>query len=90
MRIRIRVQPGVSNAIVRGRYGDDEPPVLIVRVNAPPVDGKANEAVVEALAKAFGVRRSAVALVNGSTSRLKTFDIEGADPDVHTALLQDR
>jgi hypothetical protein len=50
---------------------------LVVSVNAPPVDGKANEAVVRVLAETFGVPRSAVAIVRGETGRKKTVRIAG-------------
>ena len=46
-------------------------------VNAPPVDGKANEAVVRALAAAFGVPRANVEIVRGETGRRKTVRIRG-------------
>jgi uncharacterized protein (TIGR00251 family) len=50
---------------------------LRVAVNAPPVDGKANEAVVRTLAAALGVPRSAVEIVRGETGRRKTVRIRG-------------
>jgi uncharacterized protein (TIGR00251 family) len=50
---------------------------LVVSVNAPPVDGKANEAVVRVLAETFGVPRSAVTIVRGETGRKKTVRIAG-------------
>lgn len=50
---------------------------LVVAVNAPPVDGKANEAVVRVLAETFGVSRSAVSIVRGETGRRKTVRIVG-------------
>jgi hypothetical protein len=46
---------------------------LRVRVTAPPVDGRANDAVVVVLAAAFGVPRSSIELVSGETSRTKLF-----------------
>ena len=49
-----------------------------VAVTAPPVDGEANAAVIEALAQAFGVRRAAVTIVRGERGRRKTVRIEGA------------
>ena len=51
---------------------------LRVAVTAPPVDGEANAAVIEALAKAFGVRRAAVTIIRGERGRRKTVRIEGA------------
>lgn len=52
-----------------------------VAVTAPPVDGEANAAVIEALAQAFGVRRAAVTIVRGERGRRKTVRIEGATAD---------
>lgn len=76
----VRVHPGARRSEVGGRYGTDDPPVLIVRVAAPAVDGRANSALLEALAAAFGIRRRALTLVSGTTSRNKVVDVEGGDP----------
>lgn len=80
LRVTVRVQPGASRAKVGGRYGVGEPPVLVVKVTARPIEGRANEAVREALADAFGVRPSAVTLKVGESARLKVFQLAGADP----------
>jgi len=48
---------------------------LRVRVTAPPVNGRANDAMIGVLAKAFGVPRAAVELVSGRTSQNKLFRI---------------
>jgi len=87
MRITIRVSPGAPATKVGGRYGDSEPPVLIVRVSARAVDGEANTATVRALSDAFGVSPSAVRIVSGQRARTKVVVVEPADPDVLTALL---
>ena len=50
---------------------------LVVSVNAPPVDGKANEAVRRVLAETLGVPRSSVTIVRGDTGRRKTVRIAG-------------
>jgi hypothetical protein len=50
---------------------------LRVRLQAPPVDGKANAALVDFLAKKLDVSRRAVAIVSGETSRLKSVRIAG-------------
>jgi uncharacterized protein (TIGR00251 family) len=55
---------------------------LKVAVTAPPVDGEANAAVVEVLAKALGVPRRQVEVIAGMSSRRKTVRIEGADAAV--------
>lgn len=51
--------------------------MLVVAVDAPAVDGRATDAVVVAVADAFGLRRREVALVSGSTSRTKTLRVSG-------------
>ena len=71
--IDIAVKPRSS----REGVGPVQADRLVVAVNAPPVDGKANEAVVRVLAEAFGVPRSAVTIVRGETGRKKTIRIAG-------------
>jgi uncharacterized protein (TIGR00251 family) len=75
--IDVLVAPRASRAAVGPMVGDR----LRVAVTAPPVDGEANAAVIEALAHAFGVRRAAVAIVRGERGRRKTVRIEGATAD---------
>jgi len=73
VRVQVRVVPRAARTAVAGvRDGR-----LIVRVTAPPVDGAANDAVVEAIAAAAGVPRRAVAIVAGDTRREKTVAIAG-------------
>ena len=83
----VRVRPGARTDEVGGRYGDDVPPVLVVRVAAPAVDGRANDRLVRLLAEALGVPRSAVVIVSGAAQRTKIVDVEGATPAVLEALL---
>lgn len=83
MRITIQVRPGSSRAAVGGAHDG----ALVVRVNARAVDGRATDAALRAVAGAFGVRRSAVTLVSGATSRRKIVDVEGASEASLAALL---
>ena len=66
--LSVCVQPGASRSEVAGLHGAE----LKVRVKAPPVDGKANEALLACLAKLFRVKRSQCELLRGETSRSKT------------------
>ena len=79
----IQVVPRSSRVAVGPSVGDR----LRVAVTAPPVDGAANAAVIEALAAAFSVRRAAVSIVRGETGRRKTVRIEGGSAAVLTGLL---
>ena len=86
-RVIVRVSPNSSFTEVGGRYGDAEPRVLIVRVTAPAVDGRANGAVISALARAFGLPSRNLRLVSGNHSRTKVIEVNGVDPSVLTVLL---
>lgn len=77
-RLAVRVRPGASRTAVRGAYGDR----LVVAVTARAVDGAATEAVLAAVADAFGVRRRHVHLVTGATSRDKVIGLDLPQPDV--------
>ena len=73
--ISIRVQPRArSDALAALRAG-----VLIVRVMAPPLDGRANDAVCRLLARALGVRASDVTILRGERTRDKVVAIDGVD-----------
>ena len=65
--IQIRAQPGAKRTEVAGVYGD----CLKVRLASPPVDGKANECLIEFLALRLGVKRGQVAITRGLSSRRK-------------------
>jgi hypothetical protein len=87
MRVNVRIYPSARRTEVGGRYGQADPPVLVVRISAPATDGRANEAVINAVAKAFGVNRSKVSLISGATSRHKVVEVVEADPGVLDQLL---
>src|SRR3954469_3042332 len=87
VRMTVRVYPASKHSRVGGRYGSSEPPVLVVRVTAPAVDGKANEAILELLADAFRIPRRSVRLVAGTRNRTKIVELEEADPRILAELL---
>jgi uncharacterized protein (TIGR00251 family) len=65
--LQLRIQPRASRDEIVGPYGGS----LKVRITAPPVDGRANVHLVNFLARAFGVSRSAVELLSGGSGRDK-------------------
>lgn len=73
VRFAVRVQPRSSREGVDGIHGG----ALRVRVNAPPVEDAANDAVVKVLAKTLGVAKSAVLIVGGARSRSKVIEVAG-------------
>ncbi|HYC51375.1 MAG TPA: DUF167 domain-containing protein [Gemmatimonadaceae bacterium] len=77
VRISIRVQPRASSNAVAGVHGD----ALKVRLSAPPVDGAANEALVDFLAGTFGIPPRDVTIVAGSSSRSKIVELTGVTED---------
>jgi len=84
MRITVRVRPGSARPGVGGTHDG----ALVVRVSERAVDGRATPAPQAAVAAAFGVRRHAVTLVAGTSSRTKIVDVAGAEPAVLDRLLE--
>jgi uncharacterized protein (TIGR00251 family) len=79
----IVVQPRCAREGVGPVMGDK----LKVSVNAPPVEGKANQAVQRVLAETFGVPRSAVTILRGETGKRKTVRIAGVTAAVAAQLI---
>jgi uncharacterized protein (TIGR00251 family) len=73
--LEIRVRPNSSRNKVGGSVG--EPPRLVVAVQAPAVDGKANQAVIKELAVAFNLRARDFTIVFGELGRDKRLLIDG-------------
>ncbi len=73
----IRVQPRATRNEIAGVYGD----ALKVRLTAPPVEGAANEALVELLAATFGIPARAITIVAGASSRTKIVELAGVTED---------
>ena len=72
--ISVRAAPRSSRAGLDGVVGD----AVKVRVRSAPVDGKANKELVEVLADAFDLPKSAVSVVSGETSKTKRLLLRGA------------
>lgn len=74
--LTLHIQPGAKKTEVAGRHGD----ALKIRLAAPPVDGKANDALVAFVAKTLGVPKANVELVSGQASRAKRLRVAGVAP----------
>ena len=69
----VRVIPRASASQIAGKRAD----ALLVRLNAPPVDGAANEELIRLLADALGIPRRNIEIVSGHRSRAKRVRITG-------------
>ena len=81
--LSVQVHPGARKNSVTGIHAD----ALKIALTAPPVDGKANEALIAFLADALHLPRARVALVAGATSRAKMVRITGKSAAEVTAAL---
>ncbi|MDO9082671.1 MAG: DUF167 domain-containing protein [Humidesulfovibrio sp.] len=70
-RIRVHVQPGAKRDELAGLFQES----LKIRLSAPAVDNKANEALVIFMAGLLGLKRSQVSLASGPSSRSKTLRV---------------
>jgi uncharacterized protein (TIGR00251 family) len=73
VRLAVHIHPGAKRNAVVGVHGD----ALKIAVAAPPVDGKANDAIGGLIADLFDIPSRAVAVVAGHSSRRKIVQIEG-------------
>jgi len=81
--LTLHIQPGAKKTEVAGEHGD----ALKIRLAAPPVDGKANAALLEFIADKLGVAKSAVTLKTGQTSRRKVVEVQGTASEAEQRLL---
>jgi uncharacterized protein (TIGR00251 family) len=82
--LSVLVQPRASRSRLVGMHGES----LKVSLAAPPVDGAANEALIELLADTFGVPKRHVQLISGEASRRKRLRLEGIGAARAEAVIQ--
>ncbi|WP_028456012.1 DUF167 domain-containing protein [Chitinilyticum litopenaei] len=82
--LQLHVQPGAKRTGVAGLHGD----ALKIRLAAPPVDGKANQALLAWLADFFRVPQRQVTLLSGASARQKRVAITGSTVAPETLLEQ--
>ncbi|MBP8868152.1 MAG: YggU family protein [Propionivibrio sp.] len=81
--LTLHIQPGAKKTEVAGLHGD----ALKIRLAAPPVDGKANAALLSFVAERLGIAKSSVSLKSGQTSRRKVLEVDAAAADIAQRLL---
>lgn len=77
VRFSVAVQPRARVTEVTGLHGE----ALRVRLQAPPVDGAANAALIELLADTFDIPRASITIVSGAGARLKVVELLGVTED---------
>ncbi len=79
--IEIKVEPRSSKRGIAGVLGNK----LKVKLTAPPVEGAANDQLVEVLAEAFGIKKAAIKIVRGQSSKTKVVELTGISrmPPIH-------
>ena len=81
--LTLHIQPGAKKTEIAGVHGD----ALKIRLAAPPVDGKANAALIAFVADRLGLAKSAVTVKSGHSSRRKVVEVTAAPADTVTRLL---
>jgi len=76
--LSVRAQPGAKKTALAGVYGEGATAQLKVAVHAPPIEGRANDALIAFLGGIFSLPRKSVILISGETSRSKVFLLRGA------------
>jgi uncharacterized protein (TIGR00251 family) len=74
--LEVKVEPRSSKKGIAGVMDNN---VLKVKLTAPPVDGAANEQLIEIIAEEFGVKKSAVRIIRGQSSKTKVVEITGIE-----------
>ena len=85
--LAIRAQPGAKRTAITGVYGEGAAAQLKIAVHAPPLEGRANQALIAFLAETFAVPKNAVEVISGELSRSKVVLLRGVTLAEVTALL---
>ncbi|MGB9407500.1 MAG: DUF167 domain-containing protein [Terracidiphilus sp.] len=85
--LAVRAQPGAKKTAITGLYGEGPAAQLKIAVHAPPLEGRANQALIAFLAETFAVPKNAVELIAGELSRSKVFLLRGVTLEKANAAL---
>ena len=89
--LAVRAQPGAKKTTISGIYGEGATAQLKIAVHAPPLEGRANEALIAFVAEALSLPKRAVEITSGESSRSKVLLLRGitlAQTEARLALLQ--
>lgn len=75
LKLKTYLQPGAKKSEIVGHHGE----YIKIKVQSPPVDGKANEALIHFLAEKFSIAKSSISISAGLKSRFKTVCIKNCD-----------
>ena len=75
--LAVRAQPGAKKTAITGLYGEGAAAQLKIAVHAPPIEGRANQALIAFLADTFDLPKNSVELISGELSRSKVFLLRG-------------
>jgi uncharacterized protein len=75
--LAIRVQPGAKKTAITGVYGTGDETALKIAIQSPPIEGRANEALIAFLAQTLHLPKSSIHLLSGQSSRSKIIQIKG-------------
>ncbi len=74
IKLVLYIQPGAKSTEISGLHAG----ALKIKLNAPPIEGRANKVLKKFLAKCFNVPSKQVKLIHGEKSRNKIFEIHGS------------
>jgi uncharacterized protein (TIGR00251 family) len=83
--LNLHIQPGAKQTAVAGVHGE----ALKIRLAAPPVDGKANDCLINFLAEKLAVAKAQITLVSGASSRSKRVRVTGVSMEAAACLQPD-
>jgi uncharacterized protein (TIGR00251 family) len=88
--LAVRAQPGATKTAITGIYGEGPTEQLKIVVQAPPIEGRANSALIAFLSETFGLAGSKIEIVSGELSRSKVFLLRGVTIEKAQSKLSDR
>jgi uncharacterized protein (TIGR00251 family) len=75
--LAVRAQPGAKKTAITGVYGEGASAQLKIAVQAPPIEGRANSALIAFLAETFDLPKNGIEVISGELSRSKVFLLRG-------------